>query len=80
VGLPKLAAHIPGGGTLKAEWSAPYVLDMAISAMGQTIPVKLAVEEDALRGELSVPIFLRPMQGQIADFVKTSAGKMLDKA
>ena len=79
VGLPKLAAHIPGGGALKAEWTGDYALTMTISAMGQTIPVALLIEETGLSGTVDIPIFLRMMAGQVADFVRTSAAKMLDK-
>jgi len=79
VGLPKLAAHIPGGGALKAEWTGDYALAMTISAMGQTIPVALKIEDDRLSGTVDIPIFLRMMAGQVADFVRTSAVKMLDK-
>jgi hypothetical protein len=79
-GLPKLAAHIPAGGTMEAQWQGDYALSLTIKAMGQTIPVTLAIEEDRLLGEVTVPAFLKMMAGQIAEFVKVSAGKMLDKA
>ncbi len=79
VGLPKLAAHIPGGGTMSSAWTGDYALEMVIKALGQTIPVALAIEDAALTGEVKVPAFLKMMAGQIGDFVKVSAGKMLDK-
>jgi len=79
-GLPKLAAHIPAGGTMEAHWQGDYALSLTIKAMGQTIPVTLAIEEGRLLGEVTVPAFLKMMAGQIAEFVKVSAGKMLDKA
>ncbi|MDZ7895590.1 MAG: polyhydroxyalkanoic acid system family protein [Sphingobium sp.] len=79
-GLPKLEQHIPGGGSLAASWPSPYALEMTISAMGQKIPIKLDVLDDKLAGDVSVPVFLKMMSGQVAEFVKTSAGKMLDKA
>ncbi|MBC2669950.1 polyhydroxyalkanoic acid system family protein [Novosphingobium piscinae] len=78
-GLPKLAAHIPGGGSLESEWTGPDTLQLTIGAMGQTIPVTLAIEDAAVTGELTIPAFLKMMSGQIAEFVKVSAGKMLDK-
>ena len=34
-GLPKLAAHIPGGGSLSSEWVSDYALHLVIGAMGQ---------------------------------------------
>lgn len=80
VGLPKLAAHIPGGGALTSEWSGDYALNMTITALGSRIPVLLTIEEDRLSGSLEVPALMRMMQGQVAEFVKLSAGKMLDKA
>lgn len=80
VGLPKLAAHIPGGGTLKADWTGEYALALTISAMGQTIPVTLTIEDDRLSGTVDIPVFLRMMAGQVAEFVRNSAARMLDKA
>lgn len=77
VGLPKLAAHIPGGGQLAADWTGDYRLALTITALGSTIPVTLDVEDDKIVGALEVPLFLRAMQGQIAEFVQTSATKML---
>lgn len=79
VGLPKLAAHIPSGGALKSEWTGDYALAMTISAMGQTIPVALEIGDDRLSGTVNIPVFLRMMAGQVADFVRTSAVKILDK-
>ena len=79
VGLPKLAAHIPGGGALKAEWTGDYALALTISAMGQVIPVALEIGETRLSGTVEIPVFLRMMAGQVGEFVKNSAAKMLDK-
>lgn len=80
VGLPKLAAHIPGGGALTSQWDGDYALAMEITALGSRIPVSLTIEEDRLSGSLEVPMLMKMMQGQVAEFVKTSAAKMLDKA
>jgi hypothetical protein len=80
VGLPKLAAHIPGGGALQSEWTGDYALALTISAMGQVVPVALEIEDDRLSGTVEIPAFLKMMAGQVAQFVKTSAVKMLDKA
>jgi hypothetical protein len=78
-GLPKLAQHIPGGGTVDANWTTDTTLDMKITAMGQTVPVQLVVEDALVRGTVSVPMMLKMMSGPISDFVKTSAQKMLSK-
>lgn len=78
-GLPKLEQHIPGGGTVDANWTTDTTLDMKISAMGQTVPVQLVVGDAAVRGTVSVPMILKMMSGPISDFVKTSAQKMLGK-
>lgn len=78
-GLPKLQQHIPGGGTVDATWTTETTLDMKITAMGQTVPVQLLVENAMVRGTVSVPIMLKMMSGPISDFVKTSAQKMLSK-
>jgi hypothetical protein len=79
-GLPKLAAHIPGGGNLASQWTGDYALDLTITALGSRIPVTLSIEEDRLTGSLEVPMLMKMMQGQVAEFVKVSATKMLDKA
>ena len=76
-GLPKLAAHIPGGGSLSSEWASDYSLRLVIVAMGQNIPVQLDIKDHQIRGDVSVPLFLKMMSGQISDFIKTSAQKML---
>ncbi|MFC3439996.1 polyhydroxyalkanoic acid system family protein [Sphingobium rhizovicinum] len=78
-GLPKLEQHIPGGGTVQATWSTQDQLDMEISAMGQTIPVRLQVSDDQVRGTVAVPMLLRMMAGPIGEFVKASAQKMLSR-
>ena len=80
VGLPKLAAHIPGGGALSSEWPAPHTLAMTITALGSKIPVRLEILEAEIKGSLEVPALMKMMQGQVAEFVKISAAKMLDKA
>ena len=78
-GLPKLEQHIPGGGTVTANWTSDYAVDLAISAMAQTIPVALTVGEDKITADLKIPMMLKMMSGPISDFVKTSATKMLTK-
>lgn len=78
-GLPKLQQHIPGGGTVDATWTTETTLDMKITAMGQTVPVQLLVEDAMVRGTVSVPMMLKMMSGPISDFVKTNAQKMLSK-
>jgi putative polyhydroxyalkanoate system protein len=78
-GLPKLAQHIPGGGTVDATWNGPDALTLAIVAMGQKVAVDMAVGEANVSGTVKVPMMLAMMSGPIADFVKTSAAKMLAK-
>ncbi|EZP51506.1 MULTISPECIES: polyhydroxyalkanoic acid system family protein [Sphingomonas] len=78
-GLPKLARHIPGGGTVDADWTGPDTLALAIVAMGQKVAVDMTVGDADVRGTVRVPMMLAMMSGPIADFVKTSAEKMLAK-
>ena len=78
-GLPKLAQHIPGGGTVDAEWTGPDALALAIVAMGQKVAVDMAVGEGNVSGTVKVPMMLAMMSAPIAEFVKTSAEKMLAK-
>ena len=78
-GLPKLAQHIPGGGTVDAEWTGPDTLALAIVAMGQKVAAEMVVGEANVGGTVKVPMMLAMMSGPIAEFVKTSAEKMLGK-
>ena len=78
-GLPKLAKHIPGGGTVDAEWTGADTLALAIVAMGQKVEVDMQVGDANLAGTVKVPMMLAMMSGPIADFVRTSAEKMLAK-
>lgn len=78
-GLPKLAQHIPGGGTVDAHWTGEDALTVAIVAMGQKVAVDMTVGERDVAGTVKVPMMLAMMSGPIADFVKTSAEKMLAK-
>ena len=78
-GLPKLEQHIPGGGSLSATWPSDYVLAMDISAMAQTIPVRMTIEAERVHGTVAIPMFLKMMSGPISDFIQTSAAKMLAK-
>ncbi|WP_342656977.1 polyhydroxyalkanoic acid system family protein [Sphingomonas carotinifaciens] len=78
-GLPKLAQHIPGGGTVDADWIDADRLTLAITAMGQKVAVDMAVEDARVAGTVQVPMMLAMMGGPIAEFVKTSAEKMLAK-
>ncbi|GGD75890.1 polyhydroxyalkanoic acid system family protein [Croceicoccus mobilis] len=76
-GLPKLEQHIPGGGSLDAEWKTETELAMEIKAMGQKVPVIIHVLDDRLDTHVTIPPFLKMMSGQIGDFVRLSAEKML---
>ncbi len=78
-GLPKLAQHIPGGGTVEANWTGADTLALAIVAMGQKVAVDMSVGDDRVGGSVKVPMMLAMMSGPIAEFVKTSAEKMLAK-
>lgn len=78
-GLPKLAQHIPGGGTVDAAWPGPDTLALTIKAMGQSIAANLEIGDTGLRGTVNVPMVLAMMSGPIGDFVRTSAEKMLAK-
>ena len=78
-GLPKLAAHIPGGGTVEPEWHGEDRLSLAIRAMGQKIAADLDIGETAVNGTVKIPMMLSMMAGPIGEFVKTSAEKMLSK-
>lgn len=76
-GLPKMAKHIPGGGEVDSSWTTPDHLAMTITAMKQKVGVELEVEESVIRARVAIPMMLSMMGGPIAEFVKTSAHKML---
>ncbi|MEG3087528.1 polyhydroxyalkanoic acid system family protein [Sphingomonas sp. PB4P5] len=78
-GLPKLAAHIPGGGTVEPAWQSEDRLTLAIKAMGQKIAADLEIGETVVSGTVKIPMVLSMMAGPIGAFVKTSAEKMLAK-
>ena len=78
-GLPKLAQHIPGGGTVDADWTGADTLALAIVAMGQKVAIDMTVGYASVGGTVRVPMMLAMMSGPIAAFVKTSAEKMLAK-
>lgn len=78
-GLPALEKHIPGGGTVEASWTADDTLDMNVAAMGQTVGVRIDVEDALVRGEVSVPMMLSMMSGVIRDFIEKSSRIMLEK-
>jgi hypothetical protein len=41
-GLPKLAEHIPGGGTVSDHWTGTDALTLTIIAMGQSVEAKIS--------------------------------------
>jgi hypothetical protein len=79
-GMPTLAAHIPGGGTVDPEWRGEDRLLLAIKAMGQKIGAELEIGEAVVSGTVKIPMMLSMMSGPIGEFVKTSAEKMLSHA
>ena len=79
-GLPKLEAHIPGGGQVQSEWPAADRLMLTIIAMGQTVKADMNIADRAITGTVAIPMMLSMMAGPISEFVKTSAEKMLAKA
>jgi hypothetical protein len=78
-GLPKLAAHIPGGGTVDPKWRSEDRLTLSIKAMSQKIAADLEIHDEVVRGTVKIPMMLSMMAGPIGEFVKTSAEKMLSK-
>lgn len=78
-GLPKLEAHIPGGGTVEPAWQGDDRLFLAIKAMGQKIAADLEIGETIVSGTVKIPMMLSMMAGPIGEFVKTSAERMLSK-
>ena len=78
-GIPNLERHIPGGGTVQANWTGEDRLAMTVTAMGQKVSVDMIVEEAKVHASVQVPMMLAMMAGSISDFVQTSAQKMLEK-
>lgn len=78
-GIPKLERHIPGGGTVQADWTGEDRLAMTVTAMGQKVAVDMTVEDSVVHAAVAVPMMLSMMAGAISGFVQTSAQKMLEK-
>jgi hypothetical protein len=76
-GIPKLGRHIPGGGTVQAEWTGEDRVLMTVTAMGQKVSVDMLVQETSVHATVIVPMMLSMMAGAISGFVQTSAEKML---
>jgi hypothetical protein len=76
-GIPKLERHIPGGGTVQANWIGDDRLEMTVTAMGQRVAVDMVVEEAVVHASVAVPTMLAMMAGTISGFVQSSAEKML---
>ena len=74
-----LPAHIPGGmATVTSDWPAPDVMQLGVTALGQTVDARLTVEETLVRVELVLPAMLGFFSGMIAAAVKEGGTKMLD--
>jgi hypothetical protein len=76
-GIPKLERHIPGGGTVQADWTGEDRMAMTVTAMGQKVSVDMLVEDAVVHATVAVPLMLSMMAGAISGFVQTSAEKML---
>lgn len=78
-GMPALEKHIPGGGTVASAWTAEDSVALNVVAMGQTVGVRIDVEDAVVRGDVAVPLTLSMMSGLIRDFIEKSARIMLEK-
>lgn len=76
-GIPKLERHIPGGGTVEANWTGEDPMAMTVTAIGQKVSVDMLIEDAVVHATVAVPMMLSMMAGAISGFVQTSAEKML---
>jgi hypothetical protein len=80
-GLPTMAQHIPLGGAISSSTWTDDRLELVIALMGQKVAAQLDVGDAAITGTVAVPAMLSGFfSGQIGDFIKVSADKMLSKA
>lgn len=74
--IHKLAGFIPGGAAVTHEWQGDR-LDLAISAMGQTVDARLEVEEAVIRVHVSLPGLLGMMAKPIEAALRAKGGDLL---
>jgi hypothetical protein len=78
-----LASRIPGGmADVSSSWPTPDRMALEVTAMGQTIPVTLDVEDAVIHVTMLLPGMLGMMSGLISGVVKREGESLMieDKA
>ena len=78
-GIPKLEQKIPGGAKVEADQQGEDRMLLTIHAMGQVIRIDSRLEEAAVTGDVTVPLMMKMMKGQIVSVVEDAVSRMLAK-
>lgn len=74
----KIAGHIPGGlANVTTEWKNDDLMQMDITAMGQTVSGQIEVEDDQVVINLEVPLALSFFKSTIEEAVRSTGPKLL---
>ena len=74
----KIAGHIPGGmAEVTSEWKSDDLMQLSITAMGQTVSGQIEVEDDQVVINLDVPAALSFFKSAIENAVRSTGPKLL---
>ncbi|MBE5074752.1 polyhydroxyalkanoic acid system family protein [Erythrobacteraceae bacterium E2-1 Yellow Sea] len=74
----KIAGHIPGGiADITADWKGDDLMQLDITAMGQTLAGQIEVEDDQVVINLDVPMALSFFKSAIESAVRSNGPKLL---
>jgi hypothetical protein len=75
----ELGGHMPGGmGEVRSSWPSEDEMALEIGVMGQTIPARLEVLDNAVRVHVSLPAMLAYFSGMIGAAVRDQGAKLLE--
>ena len=77
-GVARLQAQFAGQmSAVEHGWTGDR-LDFKVSAMGQTVPGRIEVQDEAVRVDIELPWFLAALAEKVRKQVESHAGKMLE--
>lgn len=74
--IHKLGSMIPGGAAVTHEWQGDR-LDLAVAAMGQSVDVRIEVEEALVRCHIQLPGLLGMMAKPIEAMLRSKGSELL---
>jgi hypothetical protein len=76
--IGELGGHMPGGvGQVSHSWPSENEVALEISAMGQSIPARLEILDEAVRVHVSLPPMLAYFSSMIGAAVRDQGTKLL---